>query len=530
MINNITTIEEGILTVFDTVSFALIIVNPAGKIININEAGCQIVGKKKSNLLGLYIGECFDCVNSHNSFNATCGMRNDCSQCKIRNAFSQTFKSNEPCTQVVCTLKRDVNNEIEQIVLSISTSILSIRDFNYVLISAVDITEKFNVETELVKLKSKMSKGETLRADFFKNVSHETRTQLNNIIGFAELLTKMTIEQEQEKNYIENILKQSNQLNILLTDVLIIAKLLLKQDVIKKEIFNLNEFIETCLATYIENAEIKNIELKSKIELPNHDSFIETDSEKLEKIFEYLIRNSIKYTTSGSIRFGYKISPSKMLHFFVKDTGSGIPKELQEAVFDPYVQLKSGYESSFNASGLGLAISKKYVELLGGEIWIESEPEKGTTINFMLPYIKVVSSQNYYHDQQPTSKFRVSNNTILIAEDDSNSYSILESMLADIGARIIWARNGALAVKYCKLSSEINLVLMDLKMPTMDGFEATKLIRKFNVDVPIIALSAYSSHDDLQNAKLAGCNGFITKPVTLHRLFETLKKYINTID
>lgn len=524
MTDNIKSLHFGILSFFENIPTNLILVNKYRKIININKTALKFIGKKKAQVLGLYIGNALGCINAKNDMIQTCGNGSNCKACVIGNLIKLTFEKQQHISDKKSEFKIQRNNKQEIYQFEVSSSYLKIQNNDYVLISINNTTTVNFLEKELKTLKEKAANNRKKISGFYKHIDHETRSQLNNIVGLAELLNKMEIEKKPAKEFINEILERSNRLNELISDILIVSKIILNTENVEKNTTNLNELFEDFFETYKETAQQKGIELKLKTDLPDNNCFVELDEEKIRRIFTYLIRNAIKYTNSGYIRFGYLVTKNELLHFFVKDTGTGIPQKMQDLVFDPYYQLSTGYEDSYNASGLGLAISKEYIRLMRGRIWIESEENKGTTINLKLPYVKVMAKSrkrgSYANVKLKQQK------TILVAEDDKISYVIIETMLAEFGTKIIWAKNGKLAVKYCKMSNDIDLVLMDLKMPVMTGFEAIEKIRKFKADIPIIALSAYTSFEDTQKAKKAGADDFIPKPVNMQTLFQKLKMYM----
>jgi CheY-like chemotaxis protein len=235
--------------------------------------------------------------------------------------------------------------------------------------------------------------------------------------------------------------------------------------------------------------------------------------------------NAIKFTHAGSITFGYE-PKGEFLQFFVKDTGVGIPKDLQSAVFERFVQVHMGEESSLQGSGLGLSIAKGYVELLGGKIWLESEEGRGTTFYFTLPCSAVTETKDdYASTASVVDELPVKGLKILIAEDDEKSAMLLEIMLKKFGREILKADTGIKALELCSNNPDLDLILMDSAMPTMDGYEVARQIRLFNTKVIIIAQSAHALNGEREKAIAAGCNDYISKPVNIKVLLAILKKF-----
>jgi CheY-like chemotaxis protein len=276
---------------------------------------------------------------------------------------------------------------------------------------------------------------------------------------------------------------------------------------------NINEQIEFLYNFFLPEAKQKKIELNHTCPLPVSRSFITTDREKLYAILTNLIKNALKFTPSGSISFGYQLSENKVL-FYVKDTGIGIPLNKQKTIFERFVQANSDHKSRFEGAGLGLAISKAYVEMLGGKIWIESEEGKGTSFYFTLPTTCVskrekdgeIEAKLWYNDLSESAK------AVLIADDDEISMLYMKRMLEEFNVELFEAKNGAEAVEICRKHPEISLVLMDINMPELNGFEASKQIKKFRPELTMIAQTAYALEHDIENYK-DPFDGYITKPI-----------------
>ncbi len=261
--------------------------------------------------------------------------------------------------------------------------------------------------------------------------------------------------------------------------------------------------------------------------LPDNEAIIITDATKLTQILNNLISNALKFTHKGYIKFGYALKNSQ-LEFYVEDAGMGIPLDMQNVIFTRFRQVETTNEQLFGGSGIGLSISKAYVELLGGKIWLESELGKGSKFYFTIPYIKANHniSPNIPAVKESDFEFK-SKKTLLIAEDDHSNFMFLKELLSNTGINIIRTENGIEAVEQCKSNPHIDLVLMDLKMPKMDGYEATKLIKEFKPNLPIIALTAYSTDADRKKALACGCSDFISKPIKRDNLLSKINELIN---
>jgi hypothetical protein len=270
----------------------------------------------------------------------------------------------------------------------------------------------------------------------------------------------------------------------------------------------------------------KGLELSLYNGLSDNESVVLTDKEKIYACLLNLIKNAIKFTNSGKISFGY-IKKGELLEFFVKDTGIGIPAEKLGIIFDRFVQADLKISKPYEGAGLGLSITKGYVELLGGTIWAESEIGKGSTFYFTIPYNPVAkevkeekNGNNYIWEGEKMKKLK-----ILIAEDDITSDMLLTSIFKRFDCEIVHTQNGKEAVAAFEKSPDFDLVLMDLKMPEMDGYIATKLIKEINPKVVVIAQTAYALQGDREKAIAAGCDEYIPKPIDQNILLDLIKKY-----
>jgi PAS domain S-box-containing protein len=389
-----------------------------------------------------------------------------------------------------------------------------------------DISKKKAIEEELISAKEKAEESDRLKTAFLHNISHEIRTPMNAIIGFSGFLNEPDLVPEKRKYFTEIIIKSSNQLLSIISDIVSIATIEAGQEkIIEKEI-NLNTMLNLLYEQFLVKAQMQNITLSVSQYLPENDSTILCDETKLVQILSNLIANALKFTAKGFINFGSGIKGSEV-EFFVEDSGIGIPKEMHEKVFERFRQVESTTSRQYGGSGLGLSISKAYVELLGGKIWLNSECNKGTTFFFTTPFKKsnisapeeIFVSENIKIENERTK-------TLLVAEDEDSNFILIEELLSDFNITIIRAINGRDAVSACRSNDTIDLVLMDIKMPVMDGYEATKQIREFNKHIPIIAQTAYSSDLDKRKAFDCGCNDFISKPFKKEDLFLKVREQL----
>lgn len=384
-------------------------------------------------------------------------------------------------------------------------------------------------KNELLISKEKAEESDRLKSAFLANMSHEIRTPMNGILGFAELLKEPGLTADQQKKYIKIIEKSGIRLLNIINDIMDISKIeagLMKSHIKEAKI---NEQTADIYSFFKIEAEAKGIGLSLKNSLPDDQAIIMTDREKLYAILTNLIKNAIKFTKAGTVEFGYYLRRYHgvvELEFYVKDSGIGIPKDRQEAIFERFIQADIEDRMAYQGTGLGLAITKAYVEMLGGMIWVESEEGRGSTFYFTLPY-------NHIADVETIEKpFPSADNSnfarklkILIAEDDDVSEMLIGRYIKTFSKEILKARTGLEAVNVCRINPDLDLILMDVRMPAMSGYEATKQIREFNKEVVIIAQTAYGLQGDRQKSYEAGCNDYITKPINKAELQALIQKY-----
>ena len=388
--------------------------------------------------------------------------------------------------------------------------------------------EKEKRATELIKAKEKAEESDRLKSTFLANMSHEIRTPMNGILGFTELLKEPNLTVEEQQDFIQIIqISGARMLNTInsIVDMSKIDSGLMKVDI--KET-NINAKIEFIYKFFKPEVEIKGLQFLIKNSLPTNEAIINTDNEKVYAILTNLVKNAIKFTYEGSIEFGYEIK-GKYLEFFVKDTGVGIPQNQQQIIFERFRQGSDSLTRKYEGSGLGLSIAKYYVEILGGEIWVESAEGKGSTFYFTIPYNAVSEEKRVIIDAafEKEKEVKIKNLKILIAEDDETSYIILNRILQKISNEVLHAKTGVEAIAACRNNPDLDLVLMDIKMPDMDGYEATHQIRQFNTDIIIIAQTAYAFSGDREKAIEAGCNDYISKPIKKTLMYEIIQKHFN---
>ena len=506
--------EQKSMSIMENSADAIFITNQHGKYIYTNKEVSVLLGYTAEEMKSKTIAELTD-QNKHE---------------EIFQIFNQVLNEGKSYTEIEL-LKKDgnyISTDLNAVLLPDGTVYGSCRD----------ITERKQAENELIKAKEKAEESDRLKSAFLTNMSHEIRTPMNGILGFAELLKEPNISGDDLHDFIQTIqISGARMLNTInsIVDISKIESGLIQIDIRETDINEKMEFTYKFFKPEVEN---KGLQFSYKNGLPSNEAIIKTDEVKVYGILTNLVRNAIKFTYDGSIEFGYVLKSdsepgstepgrSAELEFFVKDTGIGIPNNQQEIIFERFRQGSESTNRGYEGSGLGLSISKSYVEMLGGRIWVESEEGLGSTFYFTIPYIavseekntteKVVSSEN--------KKVQLKNLKILIVEDDEISYSLLSLMIRKISSEVLHAITGVQAIEACRNNPDLDLVLMDIRMPQMDGLEATHQIRQFNKDVIIIAQTAFAFASDKEKALEAGCNDFISKPIDRNLLMNLILKY-----
>ncbi len=390
-----------------------------------------------------------------------------------------------------------------------------------------DITTIKNFEKDLVQAKEKAEESDRLKSAFLANMSHEIRTPMNGILGFSELLKMPGLSGKQQQEYIKIIEKSGARMLNIINDIVEISKIESGlMNVVQSET-QINKQTQFIYDFFKPQADDKGIQITMLNGLPADESTIITDREKIYSVLTNLVKNAIKFTFNGSIEFGYNLKANE-LEFFVKDTGIGIPRDRQKAIFDRFVQADIADSKAFQGAGLGLSISKAFVEMLGGKIWVESEAGNGSVFYFTIPYTTKSVDKNSTNTNILTTEALIEQHgklKILITDDDEVSQILISLALKSLSKELLKTSNGIDAVEACRKNPDIDLVMMDMKMPGMDGYEATRQIRLFNKNVVIIAQTAFALSGDKEKAIAVGCNDHITKPLNLYSLRKILQKY-----
>ena len=367
--------------------------------------------------------------------------------------------------------------------------------------------------------------SDRLKSAFLANISHEIRTPMNGILGFSELLKEAHLSGEEQAEYIDLIHQSGERMLNLINDLMDISKIDAREAKLQVTETPVNELLLRIESFFRIEANKKGLRLHCTTGLSDTESTIATDNVKLNQIITNLVQNALKFTNKGGIDFGYT-RKENILEFYCIDSGIGIPASKKDKIFDRFHQVDTSLTRAHEGSGLGLSISKAFVEMLGGKLNVQSVEGAGSAFTFTLPYTPLniqnlsTSTQSSLSNPQPSAR------CILIVEDDPLSSILLNKNLKGENITILCAENGWEAVELVEHHPEINLVLMDIKMPVMNGFETTKLIKQQHPDLPVIAQSAFTSKEDKQKAQEAGCDAFITKPINKTELLNLITKLL----
>ena len=391
---------------------------------------------------------------------------------------------------------------------------------------SISIQRKRNVQ-HLEAALLKAEENDRLKTAFLHNISHEIRTPMNAIIGFSGFLNDPDLKAGEMQEYTEIICNATHQLLSIIEDIINISTLEAGQEILIHKETNINALLSALNKQFQAKIIHPEVELLINSSLSDQAAHVTTDETKLLQIMTNLLNNACKFTRKGKVSMDVQVK-NNCLEFRVQDTGIGIDKSMQQAIFERFRQADGNIAREFGGTGLGLSISKAYVELLGGKIWVDAEPGKGSTFFFTIPYVPVNTA---LEAQEQKTEVEIiapdQQKTILIAEDEKFNYMLISEMFKGMNTKLIWAKNGWEVLQACHTGEKIDLVLMDMKMPVMDGFEATQMLRGFYPEIPIVAQTAYASEKEKQRILECGCNEMITKPFDVNQFKSIVNKYLS---
>jgi len=489
-------------TIFDSTKDAIIIHDKDGNILNLNKEA-QILYNIKDDEKQKYT--IFDISSA----------KNDVSN--LNNIWAEVFKNGAITIEWIAA---QIDTGIE-FPVQVSINITKWNNKDVMVAVIRDFTERKKYEEELIIAREKAEENNRLKTAFLQNMSHEIRTPMNAIVGFSQFLQEANLSKDEIEEYTSIIINSSNQLLTIVTDILTISSLETKNEKVANNEFNLNKMMDELLLIFRKQADIKEISLFSKKQLEDKDAIILSDQVKLKQILVNLLTNSMKFTSTGFIEFGYVVQ-NKNLKFWVEDTGVGIKEEDKEKIFERFFQSKDSKNQNFGGTGLGLAISKGFVELMNGKIWLESQYDKGSIFNFIIPF----NPANDVLINKIQNLSKENSTTILVAEDEEVNFYFLEIILKKLNYKLLHSKDGEETIELCKANNEIDLVLMDIKMPKMDGYSAAKIIKGFRPNLPIIAQSAYINEFTVDTYNEEAFDDYISKPIKKNILIQKLVKFI----
>ena len=384
--------------------------------------------------------------------------------------------------------------------------------------------EQSNIE--LIAARDKAQESDRLKAAFLNNISHEIRTPFNGILGFLSLLQEHDLPANDRDEYIGIVNKSAYRLMNTINDIVEISQIQAGQMNPEVSKTDINALTAELVSHFKTEAECKGLEFTINNNLPDSLEYIYTDERKLKSILSNLIDNAVKFTNSGSIEFGIRLN-AYYLEFSVKDTGIGIPEDKHQVIFERFMQVDGSNTRQYEGSGLGLSIAKAHVEMLRGSIRLESEEGKGTTFYVEIPWQppKTIVQKPAEEPQNPEVTVHQPLK-ILVAEDDTVNFDYIHLVLNKANFTVLRAFTGGEAIELCRQNSDIDLILMDIKMPGMDGYAATGEIRRFKPEIPIVAITAYALTNESKTALAAGCNDYLAKPVKKEELLAVITKYV----
>lgn len=426
-------------------------------------------------------------------------------------------------------IKRRANNLLSTKNEEILTQKQQIESANEELMRHRDQLESIVEERtrDLIAAKERAEESDRLKTAFLQNISHEIRTPMNGILGFLSLLREEDLSAEDQELYFTLIKQSSARMINTVTDIMDISKIEAALVQPRYTTTNLSELVRKMVAQFAPDAAIKGVELRWQVLTPGTwDTMIVTDREKVNTIISHLLRNAIKYTEYGAIELGYS-QVGNHIQIYVKDSGIGIPDDRLHAIFDRFVQAEVSDTRQHEGSGLGLTISKAYVEMLNGKITVESALGTGSCFTVTIPYLPSGDSSTPAQSPTPplTGTVKIKKLKIIIAEDDDLNAMYLQSILKPIASYLYLAKNGEDAIALLEQHPDTDLILMDIKMPRMDGYEATRRIREKNSEIIIIVQTAFALAGDRETALEMGVNDYITKPIKKELLLEIIGNF-----
>jgi hypothetical protein len=418
--------------------------------------------------------------------------------------------------------------------LVLSTRSVTVRDESGKVLGSLTITRDISkmkqVHEELIKANIEAEMSNRLKTSFLANISHEIRTPLNSVVGFSNLLLANDISREVKEEYIEHINHNSEKLLQIIGDIIDLSRLESSQIEITYEEASVNSIVNEVIeeARQVIRRNEKSVILNVKSQFEESSDLIFTDKVWLKRVLSHLMDNAVKFTLDGSIEFSFYKENDNLI-FKIKDTGIGIKQENLSRIFEEFRQEIDGHHRPFEGLGIGLTLAKEVVERMGGKIFVKSEKGLGSEFSFSIPYRPAGSTRGKWQSilkDHPVGSIDWSLKTCLIVDDNKDVLIYINRILVDTGIKVISARSGAEAVEAITKNEDINVVLLDMQMPGMNGIEATRQIRKIRKDIPIIAQTAFIFEDDKDIILEAGCDACLIKPIRKDHLLTVMASFI----
>ena len=495
--------EELFLTqhTFNNTPYSIFWFNFDGSIIYVNDKCCEALKYSKDELLNMNIQDIFYNLKQEDLINIISDLNNN------KTILFESFQLS----------KKGDKSPVE-----ISADFLKYKKSEFYCFISRNIKQYKDLEKKLNIVEEKAKESDRLKAAFLATMSHELRTPLNAVIGFSDLILD-TDSIEEIHRYCKTINKSGHHLLSIIEDLFDISNIESGMVSLRKDIYDiipiLNDVYKTiCLERTKSRKEHINIDLIYDKKLDK--LLIETDRTRLTQVLLNILKNAIKFTLKGSVKFGFELKEN-YIELFVKDTGIGIPEEKQNIIFEKFRQVDDSHTRKVGGTGLGLSICKKLVNLLGGKIWMESIIDIGSTFYLTIPY------------EKPVDKIEIktpldwSDKTILIVEDVETNYQFIYIGLAKTKVKTLWSKDAAQSIVLCRDNKDIDLILMDLQLPDMNGLDATKIIREFRKDIPIIAQTAHALTGDREKSLNAGCDEYVSKPINRKELIQKITKLLD---
>ena len=501
--------ERRYRNLFNQSTDGILIVSMEGVILETNRRFCSLFGYGSEELLGKEVYM----------------LHPESEREKIDDSALQVNSGKPSEIELICLTKFGRN-----FIARITPSIIEVNGKVFIQALFKDITEAKLAEAELRQAKERAEASDRLKSAFLANMSHEIRTPLNIILGFSQLLKADDPSREETECYIDSIFSSGRHLLNLIDDIIDIAQIESGQLKINPFRFDLSEMMLEAFSFFQNEVELRH-QGKVTLTLDNvitESRHVVSDDTRLRQVIYNLLNNANKFTETGSISFGYIERANNVFEFYVTDTGVGIDSNSQTRIFDRFEQADDSLTRIHEGTGLGLTISKALIELLGGRLWVDSEIGRGSDFRFTLRLQGADNSVKQPTSASPSNSIiaTLPPSKVLIVEDDQINFELLKGILKQSQLVLFHAKNGVEALEIADRETNIDLVLMDIKMPQMDGYEATRRLKQLRPDLPVIAQTAHAMADDRIKATESGCDGFLTKPIVIGDLAKLLSRHL----